>query len=136
MDFGFSPLALSTKILAKILVRSLRIFSTCSNGYEPFACLFCLVLANHIVSCLAEFGIEPVQGAYHYLGPTFLQDSNSCLCSNVRYSLLSACGVCRGAKWITYDPIVVLVSNFKGLVFFISWSDYALNCLKPLPSCE
>ncbi|KAF8463021.1 hypothetical protein DFH94DRAFT_686827 [Russula ochroleuca] len=76
----------------------------------------CKVAATMLGTCNGNtFTIGPLQPGYSYYGPSGVDDSNLCKCSTVGYSLLSACGGCQGASWIT-------------------WSEYAFNCTKTLPS--
>jgi len=52
-----------------------------------------------------EYSVEPLLPGNLYLGPTRF-DGNSCLCSTVFYSLLSACAYCQGHSyygWSTFD---------------------------------
>ena len=75
--------------------------STCNEGCESFAYL--LYFAKPLLSFIA-FTFGPLKPGYNYLGPANANDSNLCKCSTVGYSLISACGGCQGANWITYDP--------------------------------
>jgi len=52
--------------------------------------------------------LEPLDPGYVYVGPT-QATANSCRCSSVYYSLVSACGYCQGRS-------------------FIRWSLYNANC--------
>jgi hypothetical protein len=54
---------------------------------------------------LAEFNLSPLSPGYVYLGPS-VANANSCRCSSVYYSLLSACAYCQGRnylKWSAYN---------------------------------
>ena len=62
----------------------------------------CISELYHLVS-FAVFTIMPLQPDEGYTGPTGVDDANLCKCSTVGYSLLSACGGCQDAQWITYD---------------------------------
>ena len=46
-----------------------------------------------------EFNLEPLDFGYVYSGPT-QANQNSCRCSSVYYSLLSACGFCQGRNYL------------------------------------
>ncbi|KDR73491.1 hypothetical protein GALMADRAFT_251199 [Galerina marginata CBS 339.88] len=70
----------------------------------------------------ADFTLAPLDPGFVYLGPQ-PANANSCRCSSVYYSLLSACAVCQDRN-------------------FIRWSAYKANCtvvydqvfLQPIPS--
>jgi len=55
--------------------------------------------------CSSAFTLDPLLPGYVYLGPTRLA-ANSCRCSTVYYSLLSACAYCQNQTyldWSIYD---------------------------------
>jgi len=68
------------------------------------------------------FSLNPLQQGFLYLGPTQV-NANSCRCSTVFYSVLSACAVCQNET-------------------YLDWSVYDMNCttiynetfLEPIPS--
>lgn len=45
------------------------------------------------------YQFAPISLGWHYIGPWVGYD-NSCLCSSVLYSLLSACANCQGAQFL------------------------------------
>ncbi|KAF8627623.1 hypothetical protein AX15_004321 [Amanita polypyramis BW_CC] len=51
----------------------------------------------------AGFNIPPLPSGQVYFGPTSSQ-ANSCQCSSVFYSLLSACALCQDRQWISWSP--------------------------------
>ena len=52
----------------------------------------------------SEFDLIPLpSGIQYYNGPDAQQqDRFPCQCNTVVYSLMSACGACQGASWLTY----------------------------------
>jgi len=68
------------------------------------------------------FDLKPLDDGFVYLGPT-VAVQNSCRCSSVYYSMLSACAACQGRDWL-------------------DWSEYDGNCttiypgvfLQPIPA--
>ena len=46
----------------------------------------------------AEFDLDPLPSGYVYAGPP-TEFANSCRCSSVYYSMLSACGYCQGRSF-------------------------------------
>ena len=46
----------------------------------------------------AEFDLSPLLSGYVYAGPP-TEFANSCRCSSVYYSMLSACGYCQGRNF-------------------------------------
>ncbi|KAF8798153.1 hypothetical protein BYT27DRAFT_7203861 [Phlegmacium glaucopus] len=60
------------------------------------------------VVCAPTYTLSPLQPGFLYLGPT-LEQANSCQCSSVYYSVLSACAVCQNQT-------------------FLSWTGYKVNC--------
>jgi hypothetical protein len=57
-----------------------------------------------LVSFLAVFSIPPIPGpGYEYIGPSdSFDESDTCKCNTVTYSLLSACASCQGGTWLMY----------------------------------
>jgi hypothetical protein len=60
------------------------------------------------VCAIGPFILDPLQPGYVYLGPT-QPDANSCRCSSVYYSLLSACAYCQNQT-------------------YLEWKNYTQNC--------
>ena len=48
----------------------------------------------------AEYTIGPLAPNYYYIGPSS-SNNNSCQCSTVAYSLMSACGDCQNRTYET-----------------------------------
>ncbi len=61
--------------------------------------LFLTYLQVFIQIYPAEFNLQPLLPGYVYLGPT-VANANSCRCSSVYYSLLSACAYCQGRNYL------------------------------------
>ena len=55
-----------------------------------------------------EFNLSPLDPGYVYLGPS-TANANTCRCSSVYYSLLSACAYCQGRNSIGYILYLELV---------------------------
>ncbi|EDR14361.1 uncharacterized protein LACBIDRAFT_306125 [Laccaria bicolor S238N-H82] len=71
-----------------------------SLGQSP-----CTVASALAGVCVGEFTLSPLAPDYVYLGPS-VANANSCRCSSVYYSLLSACANCQGRnflRWSAYD---------------------------------
>ncbi|KIK08218.1 hypothetical protein K443DRAFT_672712 [Laccaria amethystina LaAM-08-1] len=71
-------------------------------GQSP--CTVASALAGVCVG--GQFTLAPLAPDYVYLGPS-AANANSCRCSSVYYSLLSACANCQGRnflRWSAYDP--------------------------------
>ena len=78
--------------------------------------MLCLECATEAVSSLPVFDQGPLPLGEQYTGPAGVDDSNLCKCNTITYSLVSACGACQGAQWITYDYIFSsLISVFISL---------------------
>lgn len=72
-----------------------------SLGQSP--CIVASALAGVCVG--GQFTLSPLAPDYVYLGPS-VSTANSCRCSSVYYSLLSACANCQGRnflRWSAYD---------------------------------
>jgi len=61
-----------------------------------------------------NFTLGPIAVGWAYIGPDIPENSYSCICSTVTYSLLSACAACQGPGWI-------------------EWSTWVTNCTTVLP---
>jgi len=85
--------------------------STCNGGCESFTFYSCLATAEsqRFISFPA-FTVPTLVPGYSYTGPSGPDNSNLCKCSTIAYSLISACGGCQGAKWITYGSHSLLDS--------------------------
>ena len=57
---------------------------------------------------ITEWSTPELDPGTHYIGPT-AADANACNCNTVRYSMVSACGLCQNAT-------------------IISWTSWATNC--------
>ncbi|KAL0946692.1 hypothetical protein HGRIS_012879 [Hohenbuehelia grisea] len=78
-----------------------------SRGQSP-----CVVASYLQGTCVTgAFNIRALPPGSHYSGPS-VSGANSCYCSTVLYSLVSACGDCQGRT-------------------FIGWIDWSLNCTRP-----
>ena len=63
-----------------------------------------------------EFNLEPLPSSdYEYIGPT-VDNVNSCRCSSVYYSLLSACAYCQGRNYL--GLLVSLQRSLLNSIFF------------------
>jgi hypothetical protein len=127
MAFASSHIILS----AKIRVRSRR---TCcqhatgavSRWIVSFGELYRLIT-------FVAFTIDALPPGYMYYGPNGADDSNLCKCNTVAYSLMSACGGCQGAEWVTYDIRLCYSLLLPGAyVSAISWSEHSLHCTETL----
>jgi len=95
-------------------------FNWAFNSLGQSPCDIASALANVCVG--TGFALQALPPNFVYLGPD-QANANSCRCSTVYYSLLSACAVCQDAN-------------------FITWSQYKPNCtvvydevfLDPIPS--
>ncbi|KAF8736919.1 hypothetical protein AX14_013736 [Amanita brunnescens Koide BX004] len=71
------------------------VFNT--KGQSP-----CVVVEDLATTCdFNGFKLQPLTSGSSYPGPTLGQD-NSCHCTSVYYSLISACAACQGERWITW----------------------------------
>lgn len=63
----------------------------------------CLVAAYLQGACNGgDFTVDALQPSTHYTGPTQAQ-ANSCQCSSVTYSLISACAICQNRTYIDWS---------------------------------
>ncbi|KAH9973143.1 hypothetical protein BGW80DRAFT_286979 [Lactifluus volemus] len=74
----------------------------------------CTVAAFLLSTCNGGYNIQPLPQGYSYAGPT-AGTSDTCKCSTVAYSLLSACDACQGSTWF-------------------NWYDYSTNCTTDYPA--
>lgn len=81
-------------------------FNWSFNSLNQSPCDIAASLAG--VCAGATFTLQPLPPGFLYLGPD-PANANSCRCSTVYYSLLSACAACQGDS-------------------FIKWSTYKTNC--------
>ncbi|KAF8163453.1 hypothetical protein B0H34DRAFT_795165 [Crassisporium funariophilum] len=87
--------------------------ATCASGFDwAFNTLGqspCDVATELGGVCVGgQFSLQPLSAGFVYLGPSAV-NANSCRCSSVYYSMLSACGACQNRN-------------------FIRWSTYKTNC--------
>jgi hypothetical protein len=74
------------------------LLSTCNGGSQSsFSCTTSQPYLR------TGYNIQPLPQGYSYTGPT-AGTSNTCKCSTVAYSLLSACDACQGSTWFKYVP--------------------------------
>ncbi len=68
-------------------------------------------------SSLAAFTVSTLPWGYEYSGPdgSSGDDSDLCKCNTVTYSLLSACDLCQGEWFISYDLLRLCRSSFMYL---------------------
>jgi hypothetical protein len=84
------------------------------------ACLCLSACANEAVSSLLPvFDQGPLGPGEEYFGPAGVDNSNLCKCNTVTYSLVSACGACQAAPWITYDFHPLLSSSLIPIFMFL-----------------
>jgi len=65
----------------------------------------CLVAAYLLGVCQPNFTVDAIPAGYHYAGP-LAEEDNSCKCSTVTYSLVSACSGCQNGtieSWTTWS---------------------------------
>jgi len=97
--FAVLPVALAQSTAATCLTA----FSWMDNsrGQNP-----CLVAAYAQGACTGgQFTVDPLAPDHHYTGP-YVSEANSCQCSTVVYSLISACAVCQNRTietWSAWD---------------------------------
>ncbi|EKM82551.1 hypothetical protein AGABI1DRAFT_125014 [Agaricus bisporus var. burnettii JB137-S8] len=107
---AFLPVALCQTISEAICDDESLDWSFNSVGATP-----CDVAADLAGVCNGGvFTLASLDEGFSYIGPTQL-NQNSCRCSTVYYSLLSACAACQGEQWI-------------------NWTIYKANCSAVYPS--
>lgn len=85
------------------------------------------IIINLCQRYLVAYAVAPLPATdSHYLGPP-LSSANSCLCSTVAYSLMSACGICQGSDIIKY-VLPPCVSSLFDTKMYLSWSTWSANC--------
>jgi len=72
--------------------------SVCWGGGTQFSFLVCLSLG--MTSSGTDFTVSALPPDTHYAAPT-VAEANSCECSTVTYSLISACVDCQNATFLT-----------------------------------
>ncbi|KAJ6525643.1 hypothetical protein B0H19DRAFT_585609 [Mycena capillaripes] len=72
----------------------------------------------------SEFVVKALRPGEYYPGP-LPQQSNTCRCSSVLYSLLSACAICQSGKYLRYFGSH---SSLDCDYHLTSWSTYHRNC--------
>ncbi|KIK49219.1 hypothetical protein CY34DRAFT_797160 [Suillus luteus UH-Slu-Lm8-n1] len=92
-------------------VTCLASYSWMSNSLSQNPC----VVASYLESVCwgGDFTISSLPPGTHYAAPT-VAEANSCECSTVTYSLVSACGACQNATYLT-------------------WSSWSYNCSQIFP---
>jgi hypothetical protein len=103
-------------VVLSLLPRYAALLTTdakCLSGYDwMFSSISqspCDVAAELAGVCVGgQFNLSPLDVGYVYLGPS-TANANTCRCSSVYYSLLSACAYCQGRN-------------------YLGWSGYSTNC--------
>ncbi|KAF9454634.1 hypothetical protein P691DRAFT_806802 [Macrolepiota fuliginosa MF-IS2] len=110
LAIAFLPGVLSQTISKAICSVSSLNWASNSLGDSP-----CQVAAQLAGVCNGGvFTLQPLDPGFVYLGPS-LTVQNSCRCSSVYYSMLSACAACQGRNWL-------------------DWSEYNGNCTTVYPT--
>ena len=71
---------------------------------EPVLMAVSLTAVNflhRLTQCSSAFTLAPLEPGFVYLGPTIIS-ANSCRCSTVYYSLLSACAYCQNGAYLEW----------------------------------
>ncbi|KXN92203.1 hypothetical protein AN958_08656 [Leucoagaricus sp. SymC.cos] len=98
LAIAFIPAALSQTISQAICSVSSLSWTFNTLGDSP-----CQVAANLAGVCDGGvFTLTPLEPGFVYLGPSKITQ-NSCRCSSVYYSMLSACAACQDSNWLDWN---------------------------------
>ncbi|KAF8969854.1 hypothetical protein BDZ97DRAFT_1792997 [Flammula alnicola] len=98
-------------------------FSWSFNSEGDSPCDVAMALAGVCIG--TDFTLAPLQPGFVYLGPN-VANANSCRCSSVYYSLLSACAACQDRSFIksgqrTKPTVALSILKFLDPIHKASW---------------